>query len=74
MESPKIFHWKSAKENGCGLWGKIWVKLGQCCEKSKETAISIVFCFYIFHIFALSYLYEEYMRNTKARSSDHRNT
>ena len=48
--SPNIFHWKSAKKS------KVAVVFGvQCCEKNKETGISMGF----FHILHEVYIYKQ---------------
>ena len=65
IESPNIFNWKSAKkkQSGCGLWGKIWAKLGPMLWKNKETGIING----LFSNFAWGI-------HLKARSSGYRNT
>ena len=52
------------KESGCGLWGKIWAKLGPMLRKSKEIGISIgVFSYFVWgmHLKARSSGFRKYL-------------
>ena len=50
IESPNIFHWKSAKRSKVGLvfGAKFGPNLFQCCEESSKTGMPMGF-FYVLH-------------------------